>query len=129
IWAEMDANARGRVTTDLLIHPGKNFIEGHTYIVALRFLKTATGKAIQSPGWFARLRDGSRLPAKLRGQRARYHVIFRVLRRGKIAPDASLYEAWSFTVASRQALTGRMLAIRNNAFAQLGDSNLADSVV
>jgi hypothetical protein len=129
IWAEMDANATSKANTDLLVHPGKNFTEGHTYIVALRFLKTASGKAIQSPAWFARLRDGSRLPAELRGQRARYHGIFKVLRRAKIATDASLYEAWSFTVASPQALTGRMLAIRNNAFAQLGDSNLADSVV
>jgi hypothetical protein len=129
IWAEMDANATDPANTDLLIHPGKNFTEGHTYIVALRFLKTATGTAIQSPAWFARLRDGSRLPAKLRGQRARYHAIFRVLKRAKIATDASLYEAWSFTVASRRGLTDRMLAIRNNAFAQLGDSDLADSVV
>jgi hypothetical protein len=129
IWAEMDGNATGKANTDLLIHPGKNFTEGHTYIVALRFLKTAKAKAIQSPAWFARLRDGGRLPAKLRGQRARYHAIFRVLRRAKIATDASLYEAWSFTVASRQALTGRLLAIRNNAFAQLGDLNLGDSVV
>jgi hypothetical protein len=30
---------------------------------------------------------------------------------------------------SRQNLTGRLLAIRNNAFAQLGDHNLADNVV
>jgi hypothetical protein len=89
IWAEMDANATDRANTDLLIHPGKNFTEGHTYIVALRFLKTATGKAIQSPAWFARLRDGSRLPANLRGQRTRYHAIFRVLRRAKIATDAA----------------------------------------
>jgi hypothetical protein len=129
IWAEMDANAKGAANTDLLIHPGRNFIEGHTYVVALRFLKTSKGKAIQSPSWFARLRDGVKLPATLRGQRARYHGIFRMLRRARIATDASLYEAWSFTVASRQSLAGRMLAIRNNAFAQLGDPNLADSVV
>jgi hypothetical protein len=129
IWAEMDANAKGAANTDLLIHPGKNFLEGHTYIVVLRFLKTAKGKAIPSPSWFARLRDGAKLPAALRGQRARYQAILRVLRRARIASDASLYEAWSFTVASRQSLTGRMLAIRNNGFAQLGDSNLADSVV
>jgi hypothetical protein len=128
IWAEMDANAKGAANTDLLIHPGKNFIEGHTYVVALRFLKTAAGKAIQSPPWFAHLRDGARLSGAVRGARGRYRTIFKALKRAKTATDASLYEAWSFTVASRQSLTGRMLAIRNNAFAQLGDSNLADSV-
>ena len=31
-------------------------------------------------------------------------------------------------MASRQNLTSRMLAIRNNAFAQLGDTNLADGI-
>jgi hypothetical protein len=40
-----------------------------------------------------------------------------------------MYEAWDFTIGSRQSLTSRMLAIRNNAFAQLGDTNLGDSVV
>jgi hypothetical protein len=129
VWAEIDANAKTPATTDLLIHPGKNLTEGHTYIVALRFLKTAQGKAIKSPAWFAHLRDGAKLHGALKAQRARYHGIFRSLKKAKIATDASLYEAWSFTVASRQALTGRMLAIRNQAFSQLGDSNLADSVV
>src|SRR6201999_2709506 len=45
-----------------------------------------------------------------------------------IARNTSLYEAWNFTVESRRGLTGRMLAIRNSAFGQLGDTNLADSV-
>ena len=48
IWAELDANATSPATTDLLIRPGKNFIEGHTYIVALRNLRTASGTVIQS---------------------------------------------------------------------------------
>jgi len=132
IWAELDANAKTPADTDLLIHPGKNFAEGHTYIVALRNLRTATGRPIGSPRWFARLRaslqTGGRLPAAERTQRGRYRTIFRALRRAGIATGARLYEAWSFTVASERSLTGRMLAIRNNAFAQLGDRNLADSV-
>ena len=41
----------------------------------------------------------------------------------------NLYEAWDFTIASRQNLTSRMLAIRNAAFAGLGDHNLADGKV
>ncbi len=35
--------------------------------------------------------------------------------------------AWDFTVASERGLTSRMLHIRDDAFAQLGDRNLADS--
>ncbi len=102
--------------------------DGHTYVVALRDLRTASGRLIKAPAWFARLRDGRRLPAAERGQRSRYAAIFRVLRRAGVSRNAGLYEAWNFTVESRQSLTERMLAIRNNAFAQLGDTNLADGV-
>ena len=128
IWSELDANASRAATTDLIIHPGKNFTEGHTYIVALRNLRTASGRLIAAPSWFRPLRAGSRLPGAERAQRARYARIFSVLARVGIA-QSSLYAAWDFTVASTPDLTGRMLAIRNAAFAQLGDTNLADGHV
>ena len=128
IWTELDANATGAGNTDLIIHPGKDFTEGHTYIVALRNLRTAGGRAIGAPRWFARLRDGRRLPALERSQRTRYDAIFGALSKAGIARKG-MYEAWNFTIASEQDLTGRMLAIRNAAFAQLGDHDLADSKV
>jgi hypothetical protein len=128
IWSELDANASDPQSTNLLIHPGKNFTEGHTYIVALRRLRNAAGKKIAAPDWFERLRDGRSLPPNERSQRARYARIFLALKRAGIG-RGSLYEAWDFTIASRQSLTSRLLAIRNGAFAQLGDHNLADSRV
>src|SRR5581483_2345708 len=64
------------------------------------------------------------LPAE-RSQSGRYAKIFTALKHAKVA-RSNLYEAWDFTVASRSSLTGRLLAIRNAAFAQLGDHNLAD---
>jgi hypothetical protein len=129
IWSELDANATSAANTDLVIHPGKDFTEGHTYVVALRDLRTASGRLIGAPRWFELLRAGGRLPVAERSQRARYARIFKALERAHITRDKSLYEAWDFTVASTPDLTGRMLAIRNNAFAQLGDHNLADNVV
>ena len=125
IWAELDANASSPATTDLMIHPGRNLLEGHTYIVALRHLRTATGSHIRAPRWFRLLRRGAPLPSALLGQRARYERIFRALARAGVR-RRSLYEAWDFTVASPRGLTSRLLAIRNNGFAQLGDHNLAD---
>ncbi len=125
IWSELDANATSPQNTNLLIHPGKDFTDGHTYIVALRNLRTASGKIIAAPTWFKRLRDKGKLPSDERSQRARYTRIFNALKRAGIA-RGNLYEAWDFTIASRQNLTSRLLAIRNNAFAQLGDHNLAD---
>ncbi|GAC1574871.1 MAG: hypothetical protein NVS3B18_08500 [Candidatus Dormibacteria bacterium] len=125
IWSELDANAPGPATRDLLIHPARNLLEGHTYIVALRHLRTAVGRPIAAPLWFRRLNAGGRLPRAERAQRARYARIFAALRRARVG-RAGLYEAWDFTVASTPDLTGRMLAIRNRAFAGLGDRNLAD---
>jgi hypothetical protein len=128
LWAELDSLAKRPGNTDLMIHPAKLLAEGHTFVVALRDLRTKSGKLIPAPKWFALLRDGGKLPKAERSQSSRYALIFKGLKRAAIARNASLYEAWNFTVASRQGLTGRMLAIRNNAFSQLGDTNLADSV-
>ncbi len=107
IWAELDANAKTAATRDLIIHPAKILAEGHTYVVALRNLRTAGGRLIPAPRWFARLRDGGRLPAAERSQRSALREIFKVLKRAGIARGKSLYEAWSFTVDSRQNLTDR----------------------
>ena len=125
IWSELDANQTSAGDINLLIHPGKNLLEGHTYVVALRNLRTSGGKLIKAPAWFERLRDGRKLTRAERSQRGRYADIFAALKRAGIA-RSNLYESWDFTVASRQSLTSPMLAIRNNAFAQLGDHNLAD---
>jgi hypothetical protein len=128
IWSELDANATGAQNTDLLIHPGRNFTEGDNYAVALRNLRTATGRLIAAPSWFERLRDGRRLPVPERAQAGRYAKIFAVLERAGIA-RANLYEAWDFTVESSRSETSRMLEIRNDAFSQLGDPDLADGRV
>jgi hypothetical protein len=128
IWSELDPSAAPPQSTDLVIHPGSGFTEGDTYVVALRGLRDARGRPISAPDWFQRLRDGRALLAMERSQRARYARIFAVLKRAGIA-RGSLYEAWDFTVGSRQSLTSRLLSIRNDAFAQLDDHNLADGIV
>jgi hypothetical protein len=128
LFTELDANATTPTSTDVLIHPAADLANGHTYVVALRRLRTASGRLIPAPKWFERLRDKHRLPAGERSQAARYARIFTALARARIGRRA-LYEAWDFTVASRQSVTGRLLAIRNGAFARLGDHKLADGKV
>ncbi len=128
IYAELDANAPTPAATNLMILPGKALSEGHTYIVALRNLRNARGRVIGAPAWFEKLRDNRALPRNERSQYARYARIFKVLNRAGVARHR-LYEAWDFTVGSEKSLTSRLLAIRNNAFAQLGDRNLADDKV
>ena len=128
IWSEPDPTAPSRQDTNLLIHPARGLLAGHTYAVALRALRAANGRLLAAPGWFARLRDGRNLVPRERAQRARYRRIFAALARAHIA-RRSLYEAWDFTVASSAGVSSRLLAIRDNAFAQLGDFDLADGVV
>ncbi|MGH2967292.1 MAG: hypothetical protein ACRDMH_18190 [Solirubrobacterales bacterium] len=128
VWAELDSNASDAAHTTLLIHAAKNFTEGHRYIVAMRNLENKNGATLQAPSWFAKLRDNKPLPAAEQSQKARYDSIFKSLDKAGIARN-SLYEAWDFTVMSRQSLTSRMLQIRNSAFSKLGDNNLADGQV
>ena len=128
IYSQLDANASTPQDTNLMVVPGKELAEGHTFVIALRRLRNANGRILGAPGWFAKLRDNRPLPANERAQRGRYARIFASLKRAGIARP-SLYEAWDFTVASEKGLTSRLLSIRNNAFAQLGDSNLANGRV
>jgi hypothetical protein len=118
IWSELDVNPAKRQDVTLIIRPGRNLEEGTRYVVALRNLKNAKGRTLRAPKAFRKQRDAKR-PS------ARYRRIFRDLRKAKIARD-DLYLAWDFTVASERNLTERVLSIRDDAFAQLGDVNLAD---
>ncbi|MBD0323626.1 MAG: hypothetical protein ICV72_09600, partial [Aldersonia sp.] len=122
IWSELDSNATTPENTTLIIRPAVNFDEGTRYIVALRNLKDAAGKTITAQPAFAAYRDG-----KATGPRAEHYdkKIFAKLSTAGIGRK-NLYLAWDFTVASERNLTERMLSIRDDAFAQLGDTNLAD---
>jgi len=99
-WAEVDMNDSRASTRLLEIHPGRNLREGHTYIVVLRKVGKKKGRHV-APRLLRRLAKAG------------------VKRRG-------LYMAWDFTVASARSIAGPLLAIRNDAFKRLGDTNLRD---
>ena len=54
--------------------------------------------------------------------------MLRLARRAKVS-TRRLHQVWDFTVASERSIQSRMLTIRNDAFAKLGDRNLADNKV
>ena len=58
-------------------------------------------------------------------RRAEFEENFSELEEAGIARD-DLYLAWDFTVASERNLSERALSIRDDAFAELGDTDLAD---
>src|SRR3954470_15807039 len=122
IWTEMDANASSDSARNLIVRPAKNFREGHTYIVALRNLKDSGGSTIAAGDAFRGYRDGT-----ANDDRSDHmDWIFSRLKKAGIKRDKNLFLAWDFTVASERNLTHRMLHIRDDAFAQLGDTNLKD---
>ena len=124
IWAELDSYATTDDTRHLLIRPGKNLENGKRYIVALRNLKDARGRTLRAPAGFRLYRDGRRTKDRaIESRRSKFESIFRTLAEEGVSRK-SLYLAWDFTVASTENLTGRMLSIRDRAFAELGDEDL-----
>mgnify|MGYP001248601457 CR=1 FL=1 len=129
IWAELDSNATSDETRNLIIRPGKNLENGHRYVVAIRNLKDASGNRIEAPAGFRVYRDADRTSNQtIEGRRDHFESIFTTLA-GAGIERGSLYLAWDFTVASSENLNGRMLSIRDRAFAELGDTDLTDGLV
>ena len=91
----------------VVIHPAKNLVPGRRYVVVLRNLKRHAPRGL----W-----------------RTTSRALRKALRKAKVS-RSSVYLTWDFTVASDKSLTARLLKIRDDAFAQLGDRNLKDGVI
>src|SRR5579884_4515595 len=109
-----------------MIHPAMNLLDGHRYIVALRHLVTNNGTyAPQSATFSTYVRDY--LHGTTGGDPRAAHMdgLFADLKEAGWTISTNpkdLFLAWDFTTASTQNVTGRMLAIRDNAFEQLGET-------
>ncbi|MCA1839870.1 MAG: alpha/beta hydrolase, partial [Actinobacteria bacterium] len=135
VWAELDSQAindgvRNDGSRTLLIRPAINFDEGTRYVVALRNLKDANGNVIPANPYFAALRDNtpSDDPARDLLRKPNIERVFATLGSAGIA-RGDLFLAWDFTVASERNLLERVLSIRDQAFASLGDTTMADGIV
>ncbi|MEE4491670.1 hypothetical protein [Streptomyces sp. BE230] len=120
-WAELDANASDPARQALLIHPARNFHDGHHYAVALRHLRNTAGRTIPAGAAFAAV-AGKRLPAHdpLRARQDRLRPALKALRRAGVGTQG-LNLAWDFTVASTRSLTGDLFTIRDDALRRLGN--------
>lgn len=128
IWVEIDSHAQTHANAVLEIHPAVNFAAGQRYIVALRNLRSK-GKSVQAPAAFRYYRDD--VPSEqeqINARRPHFEELFQKLEAARIK-RSSLYLAWDFTVASDANNTERELAMRNDAFAQLGDTDLENGKV
>ena len=132
VWSELDrsrdlnGNSPPPDRTALLIHPAKNFAEGHRYIVALRNMRDSGDALIPAAPAFAAFLAGGGQPAT---RQSHYdNDIFPQLLKAGINVS-SLYLAWDFTVASENSLSEPILYMRNDALAKLGDTTPGDGVV
>jgi hypothetical protein len=122
VWGELDSFATSDATRSFIIRAGMNFREGHRYIVALRNAKDKDGNLLEPSTAFQVYRDAvpSNIP-EIEARRAHMESIFGTLAEAGLE-RSTLYIAWDFTVASRRSLSSRMLKIRDDAFAKLGNN-------
>ena len=127
VWAEIDSNPEDPAQRNLIIRPAKHFEEGATYVVVLRNLRDKDGEPIDAQRPFEVFRDRIFTTDTTVEERrvTMERDVFAPLKAAGI-DRKELYLAWDFTVASAESTTGRMLSIRDRAFAELGDTNLAD---
>ncbi len=129
IWTEIDSTANEPSKRVLEIHPAVNFTSGHRYIVAVRNVRNAAKEKIEAPPAFRYYRDNVASEQEaINVRRPHFEELFTKLEAAGIERH-SLYLTWDFTVASDANNTSRELAMRNDAFAQLGDTNLANGIV
>ena len=122
IFAELDANSDNPATQALIIRPMKNLRDGRRYVVALRNLKNAAGETLRAGDAFRIYRDrfATSVP-EIEARRAKMESVFATVVRVGVR-RSELYLAWDFTVASTKNLTERLLHIRDQSFAALGDA-------
>ncbi|GMV39447.1 MAG: hypothetical protein AMXMBFR64_11630 [Myxococcales bacterium] len=117
-WAELDAGQSDPARKLLMVHPAVILKEATRYIVAFRGLKDTDGAPIAPGEAFAALRDGM-ATGPLAARQARFDDLLSRLEAEGV-PRASLTLAWDFNTASSNALHGRMLHMRDEAFEATG---------
>ena len=122
IWVELDTNADARARPPARDPPGAQPPEGHRYVVVLRGLRTAAGRR-SGP---AALRRAAR--RRRGGRRATTASSGPARRPGSARTRRSSWPGTSRWPAAARC-PGACSRMRDDAFAQLGDRNLADGVV
>lgn len=127
-WAELDTWNHDQSTRALVIRPARDFGESHHIVVALRNMKDASGNVIAASPAFQVFRDHrpSVDPAVFTRRQAMDRILAQL--EGAGVRRQRLYLAWDFTVASQQGLSGRMLHMRDDAYAALGSGVPASQI-
>ena len=128
LWAELDAHAASEDDRLLTIRPAISLPEGHTFAVGLRGMLTADRSYIEPSAAFTVFRDNLATDIEeIEYRRPEMEATFSALESAGVG-RSELQLAWGFTVASTRNISERMLHIRDDALAQLGDNAPAYTV-
>ncbi|MEM6993902.1 MAG: hypothetical protein AAF721_25540 [Myxococcota bacterium] len=122
-FAELDFATADAEHRTLQIRPTARLAGATRYIVAVRGVVDGSGQLVAPSPVFAALRDGTELAEEpsVESRRALYDDIFTQLDAAGVPRD-TLQIAWDFTTASDGAVTERLLHMRDETFAALGDA-------
>ncbi len=110
----------------LEIRPAVRLKDDTRYIVAIRNVVDASGKAIPPSPAFKALRDGTPDP-EIDSRRTEYKDIFAKLKSAGV-DQSTLQIAWDFTTASKDNNTKQMVEMRDDALAQAGTQGPAYTI-
>ena len=119
-FAERDVSLEDSDNSSLLIHPVAPLRYGKRYVVGVRGLVDAAGAPLAPTEAFAQLRDGTPSDTwDVEGRRPVYdEVVFPALEAaGWQRSDVLL--AWDFVTGSKEGITGKAVAMRDDALARL----------
>lgn len=121
-FSELDYSAIDPDRRTLMIRPAARLEGGRRYIVAIREVVDAGGIALPASPGFAALRDGTAFDEddSIEARRALYGDIFYRLGEAGV-PRTNLQLAWDFHTGTDENMTGFLLHMRDEAFAELGD--------
>jgi hypothetical protein len=135
-WSELDANPTPGEQPALITRPAVNFAEATRYVVGLRGMRDAAGNLIAPNATFKARADEFKPPKPSPGKgkgkekpsdKVLKDPVFGPLAKAGVQPQ-ELFLAWTFTIASERSLTERVLHMRDDAFASLGDAGPAFTV-
>lgn len=128
LWAELDMKSADPAERALTIRPAISLPEGHTFAVGLRGMVDDTGNAFEPTAAFRVYRDNLTTSLEpIEARRADMEATLAALEGAGVA-RGDLQLAWSFTVASTRSISERMLQIRDDALATLGEVAPAHTV-
>lgn len=128
-WVERDVYyEETEDTSPLIVRVGEGLPNARRFVMAVRRARDWDGALMEPSRLFRIYRDAiPTYDAAVEARRPRMEEIFAILESANV-PREDLWLSWDFTTQSVDSLAGKMLHMRDDAFATLGDAAPAFNV-